>query len=83
MSASSPDTPSKADDDDKVVPFPAEHRLEPLPEPIVATSEKGLDIVWDALLQQLGPHQAYNRLAVAARRMRNQIPGRPGRPPSA
>jgi hypothetical protein len=78
---------SAADDDaaevpaSNVVTLPHSPRLQPLPEPIVAPSEKGLQIVLSAMLQQLGPHQTYNRLVDAARDVRGRHIARKG-PPS-
>jgi hypothetical protein len=80
-------TCSSAEDDaaevaaDNVVTLRQQPRLQPLPEPIVAPSEKGLQIVLSAMLQQLGPHQTYNRLVDAARDVRGRHIARKG-PPS-
>lgn len=69
----------KADNDaaevaaDNVVTLPRQPRLQPLPEPFVAPSEKGLAIVLSAMLQQLGPHQTYNSLVDAARDVRERL----------
>lgn len=65
-----------------VVTLPRQPRLQPLPEPIVATSEKGLELVLSAMLQQLGPHQTYNRLIDTARDVRERIIARKAPPPS-
>lgn len=66
---------------DNVVTLPREPRLQPLPEPLVATSEKGFELVLSAMLQQLGPHQTYNRLCDAAGVVRKRIDAHRSRGP--